>query len=222
MAQRTNDQATRQRLLDAAGEVFAEQGFRAATIRAICQRAGANIAAVNYHFRDKRALYAAVFQYAHESALLRHPVEPAAGVARRTDQRLRAFIQGFLMRILDSGRPAWHGKLMAREMVEPTGALDALVEGSIRPHFLLLSGIVRELVGDLPEVDMRRACISVVCQCLFYHQARPVITRLFPALQLDVTELGILTDHITAFTVAGLTTVYPPKGRTGVRTGVRR
>ena len=38
--------ATRDALLRATGEVFAEAGYRAATVRAICQRAGANIAAV--------------------------------------------------------------------------------------------------------------------------------------------------------------------------------
>ncbi len=44
---------TRQRLIEAVGEVFAERGFRAATVRDICQRAQANVAAVNYYFGDK-------------------------------------------------------------------------------------------------------------------------------------------------------------------------
>ena len=56
---------TRERLLEAAGEVFAEQGYRKATIREIVRRAGANLNAVNYHFRDKAGLYQAVFEYAH-------------------------------------------------------------------------------------------------------------------------------------------------------------
>jgi len=214
--------ATRQRLLDAAGEVFAERGFRAATVRAICLRAGANIAAVNYHFHDKQGLYTAVFGYAHECAVVRHPINVGSPQVQDPQSRLRAFIKGFLMRILDQGRPAWHGKLMAREMVEPTGALDELVEKAIRPQFLQLSGIIRELVGDLDETDMRMASISVVCQCLFYHQARSVITRLFPALLMDVSELEALTGHIAAFTIAGLAAVYPPRARGRARAGVHR
>ena len=48
---------TKERLMEVAGQVFAEKGFRDATVREICQRAGANLAAVNYHFGDKERLY---------------------------------------------------------------------------------------------------------------------------------------------------------------------
>ena len=48
--------ATRRALLDAAADVFAESGFRCATTREICRRAGANVAAINYHFGGKEGL----------------------------------------------------------------------------------------------------------------------------------------------------------------------
>jgi AcrR family transcriptional regulator len=46
-------QRTRERLLDAAYEVFGEVGFRAATIDQIMKRAGANRATFYLHFNDK-------------------------------------------------------------------------------------------------------------------------------------------------------------------------
>jgi len=48
---------TRQKLIESAGQIFAELGYDAATVRQITDRAGANIASVNYHFGDKLQLY---------------------------------------------------------------------------------------------------------------------------------------------------------------------
>src|SRR4051812_41914514 len=133
--------ATRHRLLEAAGEVFAEQGFRNATIQRICTRARANIAAAHYHFGDKERLYAAVLEYSDRLATPAVPV-PADGAP--PEERLRRHLHAFLARILDRGRPAWHGRLMSREMIEPTGALDRLVRSKIRANHQHLAAIVRE------------------------------------------------------------------------------
>src|SRR5882672_9983302 len=95
----TGHDATRQHLLEAAGEVFAEVGFRAATVREICQRAGANIAAVNYHFGDKEQLYAAVLKESFRSAIEKYPANFGLPAKATPEQRLRAFIHSFLCRI---------------------------------------------------------------------------------------------------------------------------
>lgn len=54
--------STCDRILDAAERLFAEQGFHPTTLRQITQAAGANLAAVNYHFGSKQALIRAVFR----------------------------------------------------------------------------------------------------------------------------------------------------------------
>ena len=205
---------TRQRLLDAAGEVFAEQGFRATTVRAICQRARANIAAVNYHFGDKERLYAAVLQYAHRCAMDTYPLEQGLPEAATAAQRLQAFIQSFLLRLFDEGSPAWHGKLMAREMIEPTHALDALVETEIRPRAEQLAAIVRALVGpQMSDEQVQMCAMSIVGQCLFYHHARPLIRRLNPAQRFTAREVADLAAHITQFSLSALHHFAQPEER---------
>src|SRR5260221_1412057 len=128
----TSPEVTRRQLLEAAGEVFAEVGFRDATVREICRRAGANIAAVNYHFGDKEKLYTEVVRYSQQKAVEQYPplldVRPNAAPGKR----LRAFVESLLRRIFDTGPTAWHGKLMMREMIGPTTALDSIVADKIR------------------------------------------------------------------------------------------
>ena len=64
---------TKDRLLTAAAELFAERGFHRTTVRDIAARARVNVAAGNYHYGSKRALYLAVLraQFADVRATLR-------------------------------------------------------------------------------------------------------------------------------------------------------
>ncbi|WP_255211011.1 TetR/AcrR family transcriptional regulator [Methylogaea oryzae] len=92
---------TRDRLLRAAGQVFAEKGFREATVREICRHAEVNVAAVNYHFRGKEALYGEALAYAYREADARYPLALAEGSA---EERLRHYIGNFLRRLLDQSQ----------------------------------------------------------------------------------------------------------------------
>jgi AcrR family transcriptional regulator len=204
---RTPDAApdTRERLLEAGGAVFSEAGFRAATVRDIVTRAGANLAAVNYHFGDKEQLYLAVLEHAHATALERYPPDLGTTPASSAEERLRAFVRSFLLRILDDGVPAWLGKLMAREMIEPTGALDGLVERVMRPLFTRLVGIVEELAGERADPARVRLCApSVVGQCLFYRHAQECLRRLGPDALCGRERIEAIADHIAAFSLAGI------------------
>jgi len=208
----TDPQTTRERLLEAAGEVFAEHGFRGATVRAICQAAGANVGAVNYHFGGKRALYREVLRYAFERADERFPLEPPPAGAP-AEARLRAFVQAFLGRLFSAGR-SWHGRIMAREMADPSGALEELVQERFRPLLGHLEGLVGELRPDLAAERRRLHGLGLIAQCVFFRHCRPVLDVLFGPEAYGEADIPALTAHIVGAFLGGL----EPRGEGGPAT----
>lgn len=194
---------TRSRLIEAAGHVFAERGFKDATIRQICSIAGANIAAVNYHFGDKEHLYASALYHAHTTARQRHPMDFAG--CGSSEDRLGVFVRTFVSRLTDPAKPEWHGKLCAREMADPTGALDGLVERSIRPDWLARVEICRELLGEGASMELVQRCaVGVIGQCLVYHHARPVMERLGGPVVFTPERIDAIVEQICAYSISGM------------------
>ena len=171
---------TQSRLLDAAGEVFCECGFQAATIREICGKAGVNIAAVNYHYGDKHGLYVEALRHAHRMREQQVPL-PDWPPGTPAAQRLRDFIATMMQRFVGLEGKPWHWKLMMREVLQPSDACRDLVEDYIRPHFELLLSILDDLVpADTPKDKRQKLAFSVVGQCLFYRFNAEIIRMLMP------------------------------------------
>lgn len=216
------DARTRERLLEAAGAVFAAHGYRDGTVREICRRAHANVSAVAYHFDSKAGLYEAVLRRAHTYAAERYPVAGLAAMAATggrpgAEEALRRFVATLLRRLLDRGRPAWHGRLLMREMAEPTAAFHILSEEMAGPLFAEAAGIVSVLIGDGGDSERTRLGVaSVIGQCTVHRNAKTVMAALNPSVSLDI---DLLTDHVTAFSLAGLqarapSSPTPRRGRT--------
>ena len=198
------EEKTRDKILSAAAEVFAKQGFEGATIRAITERAGVNVAAVNYHFRDKAELYARVVLDAcslgavWRDVMAKSPDDP--------EVRLRGLIHQFVHRLLDPSRPVWKGRLIVRELADPTKALDELVEKNIRPfrdEFLLPT--LRELAGDCcTRQQLGHISASIMGQCLYYAMCRPILDRLKPEFTMGELEIDEIAEHISRFSLAAI------------------
>jgi AcrR family transcriptional regulator len=194
---------TRERLIIAAGEIFAEHGFRAATVRDICSRAKANVAAINYHFGDKLGLYIEAVQAAHCGGP--EMLQPNWPAGMSAEEKLRVFIRKLLEHFLDSKRPAWHAQLMMREMAEPTEACAKLVEAYIRPMAGTLHDILRDLLPtDVTEDQQWLIGFSIVGQCLFYKVHRPVAELLFGREKYGELTVDLLAEHIGRFSLAAL------------------
>lgn len=190
---------TRDRLLVTAREVFAELGFKGATVREICRRAGVNLAAVNYHFNGKEALYKAALEFAPIKNLI-----AAADATGGAELRLQGFIGEFMAHLMD-GRCAPHSQLMMRELLEPSPALDSIAREIIWPLHEYLTRLVREIVGEAATADEVRRCVfSIFGQCGYYRHAREMNRRVYPELEYSAQEIAATARHIAAFSLAGL------------------
>lgn len=200
-----NETDTRQRVLDAAGEIIADKGFGKATIREIVDRAGANLNAVNYYFRDKHGLYLALFEHAHEIVTGKDRDEFDEHRDLPPEQRLRAMIAQILRGFILTRRAPWHTRLIFREMIEPTGVLDEMVRRFVRPRFEQLTEIVRALAPPkTPDLTVRLCAESVMAQCAHIAHRRVVIERLIPEIEYTATGIESMADHIATFSLAAL------------------
>jgi len=192
---------TRARLLDAAREALLQHGFRGATVREICRRAEANVAAVNYHFGSKDDLLAEALNFAPLRALQ----EENLLVGENPEARLRLFVRDFMLLLLDEKSPSSQCRIMARELADPTPALDKIVREAIAPLHEFLHGLLREIMGDeAGEAALRRCAHSILGQCLYYRHSHPVLLRLHPKLHYGRKEIEALADHVADFSLAGL------------------
>jgi AcrR family transcriptional regulator len=197
-------EGTRAKLLEAAGEEFAAKGYEAASVREICSRINANVAAVNYHFGSKEELYVATVLEAHRCGMEGMPESfPEHGTAA---EQLRAFVHHFLSNVVaisQSGR--WHHALMLREMLEPTAAAEVLVNEAIRPRFQRLLGILSRICPEADERRLNALAFSVVGQCLHYKMAGKLASTLLGEQAYEsLMDLEFLSDHIASFCLAAL------------------
>lgn len=197
--------STRDRMIQAAGELFAEKGFKDTTIRDISSHAEVNVAAVNYHFRDKEGLYREVLRLIFIDKTMNVPLQFEGQEGATAEVRLEVFILSMFRRLFAEGRPAWRMKLMVQEMSNPSPAMKEVIEEGMRPMFNRLVGIVRELVGDsVPDLVLRHAATSVVAQCVHYYHARPIITQLGHWNLTTDDERVTLARQLTEFSLGGL------------------
>jgi hypothetical protein len=110
-----------------------------------------------------------------------------------------------LTRMLRDDVPEWHRQLIMRELAQPRcGATEVFVEGFVRPSFVALGAVLRDLMPGAPAEDVRLAGHSIVGQCLHYHHARNVVSRLVGASEYSGYSIERLTEHVFRFSLAAI------------------
>lgn len=206
---------TRERILASASEIFGRMGFKDATIRRIAQDAGVNIAAINYHFRDKEGLYREVLEEVFRAGFTRFPATMDLPQQAPPRERLRAFIRAMFYRLQSGegwGGISGRGRLIARELLDPSPAFEAVLHRYIRPHKELLTAIIVDIMEVDPGPELLTPCaISIIGQCIYYAFASAVIGKISAGDAPTEANLDRLADFVWQFSLGGIEAIKRQK-----------
>jgi AcrR family transcriptional regulator len=203
-----HDNGIKGRLLKSACEVFAEKGYRDATVAEICDRAGANIAAVNYYFGSKDALYVEAWRLSFQQSLEKYPADGGISASASAEERLRGRISSIIRRFSD---PESHEfDMMHKELANPTGLLSEVQEQTIEPLRRGLGNVVRELLGEkATEQEVLLCQMSIRAQCfdkLFRERLKKMSMQRDAGTAILTENISVdsIIEHVTRFSLAGI------------------
>ena len=152
-ATRPSADATRQRILAAALDLFADRSYDGASTRDIAQRAGVSQPSLNYHFRTKHELWCAAVEglFAELDAAMRARLEGLRGVDDVTSAEL--MVREFIA--FSASHPQLH-RIITQESKTDGERVDWLVEKHVRPLYEMTAALFERLVeqGVLPDVPV--------------------------------------------------------------------
>jgi AcrR family transcriptional regulator len=201
---------TRERILAAAGELFAARGLRGATMREIAARAGTNLASAHYHFGSKEALYLAVaseiFHSLERAMAARGVALQRVDLERMTRDELVAMLRSRIEALLEVllTPPRTLATVVLRELCDPTDALPELVTRFIAPLRREMIRLVERLAPELARADAERCAESVAGQAHFHFTHRPAVLLLRGREEYPRGFARETAAHIAEFSLGGI------------------
>lgn len=195
-----------------AATLFAERGFHRTTARDVAERAGVNLAAANYHFGSKKALYLEVFreQFAAiraELARLGAAVPDRARLRRLPRAELESLLGARIRTmagLMIGPPPSLHSSLLHHELTDPSEALPTIVEEFMRPMKGEIVELLAALAPELSRDAVERAAFGVIGQLLFYRLTRPALLEMLGRDELPRGTAEEVAEHVIRFSLGGL------------------
>lgn len=198
-------EATRAALIKAAVSVFSEHGYDGASVRLITQRAGANQAAITYHFAGKEGLYRAVLETAAD-ALERESFLDAEALDRLApEDALRLYLRQFLSPLVKRDRVAQYLRLYAWESVRPSPVFKSFFEARPPRIFRLAEHVVRRFApeGAAPE-DIALRTLWLAQQPIFFARETELVSMAPFRLTLSGEGFERLVERLAQLSLSGL------------------
>lgn len=201
---RADGEATRGRILEAAGRLIAASGFADTTSKVIAAEAGADLASINYHFGSRGGLYEAVLAEAHRELISVDTLRRIAALDEPPEDKLRRIISGLVEAA--TSHEGWPARVLGRELLLPSVHIRVLRETELPPKLAIVLGVLSEITGIPPgDPALFRCFISVAAPCAML----VVAGRSLSILGEDFIDMPreVLVRHLHGFSMAGLAAV---------------
>ena len=200
---------TRTRILDAAEELFMQNGFGGTSMRHLTSNAGVNLAAVNYHFGSKDALIEAVFRrrldpmnVARIAALEALEV---VGIPN-ADAIIRAFV-GASLRMLEDARGGGRNfiRLLGRTYTEPAKGIRHLIGQMYAPTMQRYKAALERALPQMPREELVWRMHFMFGTLSYTLAATDTVQLIAGCKPEDRYDARLLEERLAAFLAAGLT-----------------
>lgn len=194
---------TRQSLIEAGLELFGHKGYDGASIREIARQAGANVAAIGYHFGGKDGLRRACAEQV--AATIRSLASGAleGSAPALTPQQARLALHGFVSHVvpfvLTDRRARLMMHFMIREMANPSVAFDIVYGGVVEPTHRQICSLWAAVTGEDPAGEaVRLAVFCVIGQVFYFRFGQEIVLRRMGWKECGDAEARAIAAEISA------------------------
>ena len=195
----------RQRILNAATQVFAEEGLRGARTRKIARLAGVNVASIHYYFGTKEELYQRIIRPIF--TMMMNRVKGASQSSDDPRQCIEAVVDAYFDLLRDHPEMP---RLMMWDLVDGGIAIEKVIKPILNEEKIVFSQRLQEVVqkgqsmGIFKPQTAAQAVISLVALCVFPFFASRLINTFFPDQALNAEFLTERRLHVKDLIISGL------------------
>ncbi len=207
-ANSNTNKGVRDRLLDAAEELFCEHGFEGASIRDIAASADCNIASVNYYFGGKEKLYEEVWRRhlipMRDTRIVSiNKVMTESDGKPKLEELLKTFADAFIGPMVDDNKARQFGILMAREWIDRRLPANMFLDDVIKPTMSAMHKALMKTCPGLDESKVPLVVLSIAGQLVEVAHIKAIFEQGDEA-DLPMFDLTEVIEHIVKFSAAGI------------------
>lgn len=197
-----DSEKTRIKLIEAAGRLFAEKGFKAVTVRDIAKQADTHLSALNYHFRTKEALYHEVLMEACRSDAI-SPEDQAQLLKLDPREALLLLVKESLKAYRKQTASRWRSVVITRECREPSHVFEEVSNAYFKPETAFLAELIGRAAGKPPADHLVRfAVVTMIALLETFGLYGHLIDAVAPGLEDHFKTQKALARHIVHLVLA--------------------